>query len=174
VVEEEVAVPAQEGPDQDRTPATALSERVGSPGATAVGSDDDIVIDLRDSVMAAGNGPVVTVGRADLVEQRLATQRARYLAVVVIAVLNGFDLITTYAAIAAGAHEGNPLVAWMIESRLVVVAKVVVCGFLIAGAVLARRWKRRVTLPALCAAWAVVGVYSLVVLLNTINLLSRL
>ena len=161
---------AQEGPDQDRTSGTRVSER-GAPAGVV--DDDEVVIDLRDSVMAAGQGPVVTVGPHQT-DQREATQRARYIAVVTIAVLNVFDLITTYAAIAAGAEEGNPLVAWMIESRLVVVAKALVCGFLIVGAILAKRWRRRITLPALCAAWAVVGVYSVVVLLNTLNLISRL
>lgn len=130
------------------------------------------VIDLRDDP----TGPIV--GRspsasASTYERRDATQRARFIAVVAIAVLNVFDLITTYAAIAEGAHEGNPLVAWAISSPLVGVAKVLVCGTLILGAVIASRTRRVVSLPALCAAWAVVGIYSLVVLLNVLNLLSH-
>ena len=128
------------------------------------------VIDLRDDP----SGPIV--GRspaAAAYERRDATQRARFIAVVVIAVLNVFDLATTYAAISVGAREGNPLVSWAISSPLVGVAKVLVCGSLILGAVVASRTRRVVSLPALCAAWAVVGIYSLVVLLNTLNLLSR-
>lgn len=108
------------------------------------------------------------------IERREATQRARYLAVIVIAVLNIFDIITTYVAISLGAHEGNPIVAWMISSRLIIFAKILVCSALIFGALLANQRSRRVTLPGLCIAWAVVGVYSVVVLLNTLNVLSRI
>ena len=102
-------------------------------------------------------------------ERRDAVQRSRLVAVVLIAVLNAFDLVTTYVAIAEGAHEANPIVAWMISSRLVVVVKVAICASLIIGAVVARRRRRRVTLTSLCAAWAVVGVYSLVVVINTLS-----
>ena len=130
----------------------------------------EVVIDLRDD----RSGPIVGRSRsAANYERRDATQRARFVAVVVISVLNVFDLLTTYAAIAVGAHEGNPLVSWAIGSPFVAVAKVLVCGTLILGAVVASRTRRVVTLPALCAAWAVVGIYSLVVLLNFLNLVSR-
>jgi hypothetical protein len=124
--------------------------------------------------LALGGAPQARPAPNPLSERRDATQRARFAAVVTIAVLNVFDLITTYVAIALGAHEGNPIVAWFIESHLVILLKAVVCGSLIIGAILASRWERRVTLPGLCMAWAVVGIYSLVVLLNTLNVLSRL
>jgi hypothetical protein len=109
-----------------------------------------------------------------VVERRDAIQQARFIAVVIIAVLNGLDLITTYVALARGAHEGNPIVAWMISSRVVVLAKVFLCGMLILGALVARDRRHRVTLAGLCTAWAVVGVYSLVVLINTVSVWSRL
>ncbi len=157
----------------------------GSPAGTAPPDDlpidrpVEMVVDLRSGeavidLRADRTGPIV--GRspsAVAYERRDATQRARFVAVVVIAVLNVLDLVTTYAAIAAGAHEGNPLVSWAISSPLVAVAKVLVCGTLILGALIASRTRRVVSLPALCAAWAVVGIYSLVVLLNGLNLLSR-
>ena len=150
-------------------PVTDLTER------------DDVVLDLR------GPEPLIDLGDSSLaaqrpgetkalhaIERRDGTQRARYVAVVTIAVLNVFDLITTYVAISMGAHEANPIVAWMISSRFIIVAKVLVCGALIFGALFANRRRLRVTLPGLCIAWAVVGVYSLVVLLNTLNVLSRI
>lgn len=110
----------------------------------------------------------------DGVERRDAIQRARYVAVVMIAVLNVFDLVTTYVAISLGAHEGNPIVAWMISSRAVVVVKVLVCGALVYGAIVAKRRRFRVSLTGLCVAWAVVGIYSLVVLINTLSVWSHL
>ena len=159
----------------------AASERPETRSPTTAASLEDLVVDLRSSQAVIDlrddpSGPIV--GRSPSAarvtfERRDATQRARFIAVVVIAVLNVFDLITTYAAIAAGAHEGNPLVSWAISSPLVAVAKVLVCGTLILGAVVASRTRRVVSLPALCAAWAVVGIYSLVVLLNTINLAAN-
>ena len=120
-----------------------------------------------------GRGPTAAPGIA-VIERRDAIQQARFIAVVVIAVLNAFDLVTTYTAISLGAHEGNPVVAWMISSRLVILAKVLVCGGLVYGAILARDRRRRVTLAGLCTAWAVVGVYSLVVVINSISVWSRL
>ena len=61
----------------------------------------------------------------------------------------------------------------MIESRLVVVAKALVCGFLIFGAILAKRWHRRV---GVAGAVRRVGrgrrLLGGVVLLNTVNLLT--
>jgi len=108
------------------------------------------------------------------IERRDALQRSRLAAVVTIAVLNTFDLVTTYVAIAEGAHEANPIVAWMISSRLVIVVKVAICASLIIGAVLARRRRRRVTLVSLCAAWVVVGVYSLVVVINTLSVWAHI
>jgi hypothetical protein len=107
-------------------------------------------------------------------ERRDALQRSRLAAVIAIAVLNTFDLITTYVAIAAGAHEANPVVAWMISSRLVIVFKVAICASLIIGALFAKRRRRRVTLTGLCTAWAVVGVYSLVVVINTLTVWAHL
>jgi hypothetical protein len=147
-----------------------ISPLIPGPEAVVELRNGEPVIDLREDK----TGPIV--GRspsAALYERRDATQRARFIAVVVIAVLNVFDLITTYAAISVGAHEGNPIVSWAVSSPLIGVAKVLVCGTLIFGAIIASRTRRVVTLPALCAAWAVVGIYSLVVLLNTINLASR-
>ncbi len=140
------------------------------------------LIDLRDAPTVRLSGPPVLERSSDAegiagphgIERRDATQRARYVAVIVIAVLNILDIITTYIAISMGAHEGNPIVAWMISSRFIIFAKILTCGGLIFGALLASQRRRRVTLPGLCIAWAVVGVYSLVVLLNTLNVLSRL
>src|SRR5262245_27509929 len=94
----------------------------------------DFVLDLRgpEPVIELGHPPAatasptatattatatavapLTVPADQLPERRDATQRARFAAVVTIAVLNALDLLTTYIAIGLGAHEGNPLVAWI-------------------------------------------------------------
>ncbi|MGZ4703235.1 MAG: DUF5658 family protein [Acidimicrobiales bacterium] len=171
-----------DGPDRDRTTGTTVPPDVvldlrdteplvdlrGAPSIRLTGSPAPVPLEG-----AGGLAPIEVTG-LDGSEHRDATQRARYIAVLVIAVLNLFDIVTTYVAISLGAHEANPMVAWMISSPFVALAKVIVCGSLIAGAVLAKHWRRRVTLPGLCTAWAVVGVYSVVVLLNTVNVLSRI
>jgi len=126
----------------------------------------------RETAQTSGHRPPPT--SSAIAERRDALQRSRLAAVIAIAVLNTFDLITTYVAIAAGAHEANPVVAWMISSRLVIVFKVAVCASLIIGALLAKRRRRRVTLTGLCTAWAVVGVYSLVVVINTLTVWAHL
>ncbi len=140
------------------------------------------LVDLRDQPSISFDGQPgreasVPTGQLDAaatgsVERRDAIQRSRFVAVVLIAVLNMFDLITTYVAIAQGAHEGNPIVAWMISSRAVVLAKILICGWLIVSVVVAKNQRRRVTLAGLCTAWAVVGVYSLVVVINTLTVWS--
>jgi hypothetical protein len=159
--------------------------------AAAPGGDDFVLdlrdgeplVDLRDAPTIRLAGPRsfdadtshgATQADVQLLERRDATQRARYVAVLIIAALNVLDIVTTYTAISLGAHEGNPLVAWMISSRFVIFAKILVCGGLIFGAIVASNRRRRVTLPGLCIAWAVVGVYSLVVVLNTLNVVSHL
>jgi hypothetical protein len=160
----------------------------GAPSETGEGPSLDLrerepLIDLRGAPSVRFAAPLahgMPVASAHLTpeivafERRDAFQRSRLVAVVVIAVLNAFDLVTTYLAISRGAHEANPIVAWMISSRFIVFAKVMLCGSLILGAVAATHRRRRVTLAGLCAAWAVVGVYSLVVVINTSTLWAHL
>ena len=92
---------------------------------------EEPLIDLRGAPSVRFSDPPAfetspdTAGFHD-VERRDGTQRARYVAVIVIAVLNVFDLITTYVAISLGAHQANPIVAWMISSRLIIFAKILI------------------------------------------------
>jgi hypothetical protein len=138
------------------------------PQGLELGPDVEATIDLRVTP------PVVELREAPAVERRSAIEQSRFVAVVVIAVLNVIDLITTYVAISHGAHEGNPVVAWMISSHVVVLAKIGLCGSLIFGVITARNRRRRVSLLSLCMAWAVVGVYSLVVVINSLTVWSHL
>jgi hypothetical protein len=105
-------------------------------------------------------------------ERRRDTWRVWFVAIAAIVLLNAIDLITTYVAIDMGADEGNPIVAWMISNRLVIAVKAVVCGGIVASAVVAWRQGRRVTLAELSLAWFAVGVYTLVVVLNSITVIS--
>lgn len=85
--------------------------------------------------------------------------------------LNALDLVLTYTAIHHGAVEGNPLAVWLIASYVAIPAKLGLAGFAIWAT---KKWPARVTLRTVTAAWWAVGVYSLVVVLNTITLISYL
>lgn len=98
--------------------------------------------------------------------ERAVVDRSRLRAVVLIAVLNVLDIVTTTAALRMGADEGNPVAAFLIDRHLLVPAKVVLCGTVVAG--IRYRRRRPVRLPSF--EWLVVGVYTLVVTLNTITI----
>ena len=181
MADREPAQTADGGPDQTEQTDLMLDLRVPEP---LIDLSDAPTVELtappdrRDrldgAIPSAADYQIIGATGVDAIERRDSLYRARYVAVWLIALLNIADIVTTYVAISMGALEGNPVVAWMIEARVVVLAKILVCGSLIFGAILARLRRRRVTLVGLCAAWAVVGVYSFVVLLNTLNVISHL
>jgi len=109
------------------------------------------------------------VNTADAFRDLYTLPRTHFHAIVAVAVLNALDLLTTKIALDRGAVEGNPLAELLLRYPAVLVgAKVFLCGCLLAAAVL----HRRVTASQVAAAWFVVGVYSLVVVLNTCHILA--
>lgn len=119
--------------------------------------------------------------------------RSHLWAVGLIAALNGLDIITTLLCLRSGGVEGNPLAKFLLDYHLLWPSKIFLPIFTVALVVfgktiddaIAARWKRlrprwlpRVNLPDLSAfavhnlAWFVCGVYSLVVVLNTLTYLS--
>lgn len=92
-----------------------------------------------------------------------ALHKARKWGLVLLAVLNVLDIVTTYIALHNGAHEGNPLASGIIGHGFgwVIVAKAVYLG-LFAWAVY------RVAKPVLTTVvvWFAVGSYFMVVLIN--------
>lgn len=116
-------------------------------------------IDLR--AHAADVGPVRVVERLDRVQLR----RARWAAVVLLALLNAADLLTTRAFLAAGVPEANPIAAALITTGWL--------GFVKAGVILGlglRVLHGRPTLPTTCALYVVVGIYAAVVAVNLLTL----
>lgn len=110
-------------------------------------------------------------------------------AVSVIAVLNGLDILTTVLCMRIGGVEGNPLADFLLKNHLLWPSKVflpalaivlVVAGDSMSAWWAAHRpsWLPRVVLPDLSpfalnnVAWFVAGVYSLVVVLNTLTYIS--
>jgi len=88
--------------------------------------------------------------------------RARVAGAIIVTVLNSLDLILTYWALSRGATEGNPLAVWLIHTKLAIVLKLGLCAGILIGV-----WRHPSTnVLGLCASWAAVGVYFLVVVLN--------
>lgn len=81
-----------------------------------------------------------------------------------IAAFNAADLAVTKLAIDRGAHEGNPLAAWLIATWLIIPAKAAVCAVVLYSA-------GRVRNPSTAARmWFVAGLYGCVVLVNLLTL----
>ena len=115
--------------------------------------------------------------------------RSHLWAVSLIAVLNGFDILTTILCLRQGGIEGNPLSNFLLQNHLLWPSKVFLPLFaltaVIAGDSMTRAWQSirpswlpRLNLPDLSPlavhnlAWFVCGVYSLVVVMNTITYIS--
>jgi hypothetical protein len=88
---------------------------------------------------------------------------------VVLLILNVLDVATTYYCLSRGALELNPLASFLIESKLLVPSKMLVLTALIVGC-----WSsgKKLTVPALCGLWFVVGVYALAITLNTVHVVK--
>ena len=118
-------------------------------------------IDLREHQRTGG--PVV-VTMAEGIDERRHRQ-VRLAGVVLLVVLNVFDLLTTKAFLDAGLSEGNPVGALLIEQGWMAWIK---AALLLALGV--RFMAARPRLGATCALWCVVGIYLAVVTVNTLAL----
>src|SRR5579862_4687811 len=101
-----------------------------------------------------------------VVENALTRVRLRTMLIVAsvaLAVLNAADLITTWAALHVGAHEGNPLLSWAIHSPLPLLLKVFAVFAVIVSAVHSTNRVRAVSL-----LWFACGIYAMVVVSNFI------
>jgi hypothetical protein len=94
-------------------------------------------------------------------------RESRWRAVIWIVTLQVLDVVTTYVAIKwCGAEEGNPATKWLVESYAIVVAKLVVCFGIIRFAI-----KAPPSVMTLALSWVVVGMYLMVIIFNTMNII---
>ena len=113
--------------DLERESRISVDERSSDVRDAAV--RDDLVIDLRDSVV--GGGAVLDLRgldapAADRVLEvapladpnRLPLVGSRWVLLVALALLNALDLVTTRAVLAAGGREGNPVMAGLMDNPL--------------------------------------------------------
>ena len=122
------------------------------------------VIDLRD-----GAGDATVLLRATQHDGAGALSRAEQVhawwrrgGVILLAVLNVLDLVTTRMFMDRGVAEGNPIAKVLIEANLAGPAKFVLLaalGYLV--------WTRPPRIATTCLIWMVNGVYATVVAVNT-------
>ena len=126
----------------------------------ATATHDDLVIDLRDSVLGQRTAILTkTVPSGSDTHERLRI--AAMVAVIALVALNLADVVTTRAFLSAGVSEGNPVGRLLITSHTMEIAKAVV--LLILGR---RAWKGQIKLGAVCAMWFVTGVYACAICVN--------
>jgi predicted lysophospholipase L1 biosynthesis ABC-type transport system permease subunit len=103
------------------------------------------------------------------VDGQEAMRASRWRAVIWICALQVLDIVTTLVAIhMVGASEGNPLMVWLVETKLFILVKASVCAWVIWTA--SRR--QPVTTRTLALAWFAVGSYVLAIILNTQHIIK--
>ncbi len=132
----------------------------GDPGVgTRIDASDGVVIDLREPATAAFN-PATTQ-----TIDRQVHRRVRLAGVTALVALNALDVFTTYRALDAGAQEANPVGAFLIDRGMLPWVKLAVLAVLVL-----RTTKSEPKLGTTCALWFVVGVYSMVIVINAFTL----
>jgi len=106
-------------------------------------------------------------------ERRHGASTSRVLGAWVIMVANILDVLTTQIVLAQGGTELNPIADFLIENRLLWVAKFMIPFWVLLLAYIARSRQIRVVSKISAAVWFVAGLYSFTVLSNTLYLLFR-
>jgi hypothetical protein len=91
----------------------------------------------------------------------------------VIMLANVLDVITTQLVLDKGGAELNPIADFLIENRLLWVAKFLIPCWILLFAYIGRSRQLRVISHLTAAVWFVAGLYSFTVLSNTLYLLFR-
>jgi hypothetical protein len=110
---------------------------------------------------------------APVIERRTQVLSSRIAGAWVILVMNILDVITTTIVLNKGGIETNPIAEFLIEYRLLWVAKFVVPFWIVAFAYIGRARRDRVMDKLYAATWFIAGLYSMIVVSNTLVLLFR-
>lgn len=113
------------------------------------------------------------VGRTDDVHATSArdrTHRTYLTAAALLVVLNVADVAITRAALQAGASELNPVARWFIEHGVLAYGIKAAVPALVLLVALAPRARARIDVVHVAAIWTVVGIYLMVVFVNSITL----
>jgi hypothetical protein len=112
-------------------------------------------------------------GNALVLERRTQTLSSRILGAWVIMLMNVLDIITTTLVLNKGGAEANPIAEFLIEYRLLWVAKVMIPCWILVFAYIGRARRDRVVEKLYAAIWFIAGLYSMIVVSNTLVLLFR-
>lgn len=113
------------------------------------------------------------LGEGAAVERRSQVLHSRILAAWVIMVMNVLDVVTTSMVLRRGGVEANPISAFLIEYRVLWVAKFLVPCWILLFAYIGRARRDRVDERLYAAVWFVAGLYSMIVVSNALVLLFR-
>lgn len=108
-----------------------------------------------------------------VVERRTHTLSSRVLGAWVILLMNILDVVTTTMVLDRGGGEANPIATFLIEYRLLWIAKFMIPFWILLFAYIGRARRERVVEKLYAAVWFIAGLYSMIVVSNTLVLLFR-
>lgn len=119
------------------------------------------------------DGTPTSGGNAFAFERRTQTLHSRIAGAWVIMLMNVLDVITTALVLSKGGSEANPIAEFLIEYRLLWVAKILIPCWILVFAYVGRARRDRVVEKLYAAVWFIAGLYSMIVVSNTLVLLFR-
>lgn len=111
--------------------------------------------------------------RGRTLERRDRALNSRIVGAWIIMLMNVLDVWTTTMVLDRGGQEANPIAQFLIEHRLLWVIKFMIPCWILVFAYIGRARRERVVDTLNAAMWFVAGLYSMIVLSNTLVLLFR-
>lgn len=108
-----------------------------------------------------------------VIERRSQLLSSRIAGAWVIMAMNVLDVITTMLVLEKGGGEANPIAEFLIEYRLLWFLKVLIPVWILVFTYIGRARRERVVERLYAAVWFVAGLYSMIVVSNTLVLLFR-
>jgi hypothetical protein len=112
-------------------------------------------------------------GNGAVIERRTQLLGSRIAGAWVIMAMNVLDVITTMLVLEKGGGEANPIAEFLIEYRLLWFLKVLIPVWILVFTYIGRARRERVIEKLYAAVWFVAGLYSMIVVSNTLVLLFR-
>jgi hypothetical protein len=112
-------------------------------------------------------------GNGAVIERRTQLLSSRIAGAWVIMAMNVLDVITTMLVLEKGGGEANPIAEFLIEYRLLWFLKVLIPVWILVFTYIGRARRERVIERLYAAVWFVAGLYSMIVVSNTLVLLFR-
>jgi hypothetical protein len=112
-------------------------------------------------------------GQGVLIERRTQLLSSRILGAWVIMVMNILDVITTTMVLDRGGGEANPIASFLIEHQVLWVLKFMIPLWILVFTYIGRARRDRVVERLYAAVWFIAGLYSMIVVSNTLVLLFR-